>query len=250
MVTKNTDLIKSSINSVKGNLGFAIAVFIVYIVVIGLIQTIPMIFGMIFEVSKGSFDFMNSNMVIYRIIGFLLTLLVLGPMQFGINSFFLSLSRNQSARLEQIFGGFRFYKTTTFAYLQITLFTLLWSLLLIVPGIIASISYSMTFFIMVDHPAISGREAIEQSKKMMNGNKMKFFILNLMFFGTAFIALIVITGLSYLLMKDGLVIIGLVLTLLMFISIVLLTPYFHTTIAKFYDDIKDIQIAKEENQFS
>ncbi|TAH73808.1 MAG: DUF975 family protein [Anaerolineaceae bacterium] len=63
------------------------------------------------------------------------------------------------------------------------LFVFLWSLLLIIPGIIASYSYSMTAFIMVDNPEYGALEAITASKKMMMGNKWRLFCLHFSFIG-------------------------------------------------------------------
>ncbi|MDB4205260.1 DUF975 family protein [Polaribacter sp.] len=63
------------------------------------------------------------------------------------------------------------------------LFTFLWTLLLIIPGIIAVLSYSMTFYILADNNSIGAMEAIDKSKKMMDGYKWKYFCLGLRFIG-------------------------------------------------------------------
>ena len=59
-----------------------------------------------------------------------------------------------------------------------SLFIFLWSLLLIVPGIIAAIRYSQAFFILADDPSKGIRQCMDESKAMMNGNKMKYFCLS------------------------------------------------------------------------
>ena len=64
-----------------------------------------------------------------------------------------------------------------------TVFILLWSMLLIVPGIVKSCSYAMTFFIKNDRPELSATEAITESRRMMDGFKMKYFMLQLSFIG-------------------------------------------------------------------
>jgi uncharacterized membrane protein len=92
---------------------------------------------------------------------------------------------------------------------------LLWLLLLIVPGIIAAISYSQTFFILAEDNTIRPSEAIEKSKKMMDGNKLKYFYLCLRFLG-----------------------LGLLCILTLGIGFLWLAPYIQVTNAKFYDDIK------------
>ncbi|GHT57847.1 hypothetical protein FACS18945_2990 [Bacteroidia bacterium] len=90
-----------------------------------------------------------------------------------------------------------------------------WSLLLIIPGIIAAISYSMTFYIIADDPAISAMDAINKSKKMMYGYKMKYFCLSLRFLGWALLCILTL-GIGFL----------------------WLMPYIQVTFAKFYDDLK------------
>lgn len=51
------------------------------------------------------------------------------------------------------------------------LFTFLWSLLFVIPGIVKALSYSQTYFIMNEHPEYTGREAIDASRRMMDGHK-------------------------------------------------------------------------------
>lgn len=68
------------------------------------------------------------------------------------------------------------------------LYVFLWSLLLIVPGIIKDLSYSMTPFIMADNPSLSANEAIEKSKLMMEGHKWNLFVLQLSFIGWGLLA--------------------------------------------------------------
>ena len=64
-----------------------------------------------------------------------------------------------------------------------TIFLTLWSLLFIIPGIIKSFSYAMTFYIKNDHPEYSAIDAITESRRMMDGHKMRYFILQLSFIG-------------------------------------------------------------------
>jgi uncharacterized membrane protein len=96
------------------------------------------------------------------------------------------------------------------------LFIVLWLLLLIIPGIIAAISYSMTFYILADDKSIKPMEAIDKSKKMMDGYKWKYFFLCLRFFGWALLCILTL-GIGFL----------------------WLIPYINVSIAKFYDDVKE-----------
>ena len=55
------------------------------------------------------------------------------------------------------------------------LFTMLWSLLLIVPGLIACMKYSMTYYILLDNPELSVKEAMKHSTEITMGHKFKIF---------------------------------------------------------------------------
>ena len=65
------------------------------------------------------------------------------------------------------------------------MYTFLWSLLFIIPGIIATYSYAMTGYILAEHPELTASEAIERSKEMMSGNRFRLFCLQLSFIGWA-----------------------------------------------------------------
>lgn len=70
------------------------------------------------------------------------------------------------------------------------LYTFLWSLLFIIPGIIKSFSYSMAMYILAENKGKSARECIEESKKMTDGHKMDLFVLGLSFLGWSFLFVI------------------------------------------------------------
>ena len=112
-----------------------------------------------------------------------INLIIGGPLSLGISALFLKIYRGQDFQVEEMFSGFNDFARSLTAYLLIMLYVLLWSLLLIVPGIIAAISYSMTFFILAEDPHISATEAMRQSKEMMRGHKAEYFWLMLSFAG-------------------------------------------------------------------
>lgn len=115
----------------------------------------------------------------------LYTLLVSGPFAYGLAIFFLALFRRQQSEIQQVFEGFEQFGKTLGLFFYILLFVILWSLLFIIPGIIAGIRYSQAFYIMVDHPEYSISQCVDESKMRMQGNKGKYFILNLSFIGWA-----------------------------------------------------------------
>ena len=98
------------------------------------------------------------------------------------------------------------------------LFILLWTLLLIVPGIMKSMAYAMTEYILLDNPEISAEDAIHKSRVMMDGHKMKLFLMYLSFIGWAILCLFTL-GLGFL----------------------LLVPYIETSVATFYQDLLEEQ---------
>ena len=80
----------------------------------------------------------------------------------------------------QTFKRNRIFKTTGLIIVKSILITL-WSILLIIPGIIKSYSYSQALNLMKDDPSISIMDALDQSRKLMKGNKWKYFLLQLSF---------------------------------------------------------------------
>jgi len=190
MVKENTELMVEARESLSGNWGLAIATFLVYGIIISIFQVIPTV-------------------------GPVLVLFIAGPMLVGISMFSLSLSRGENARLEQIFEGFKNYGTVLGAYLLMVVLILLWMLLLIIPGIIAAIAYSQTFYILAEDDAISSMDALKKSKEMMDGYKWKYFCLGLRFIGWALLCILTL-GIGFL----------------------WLSPYIQISYAKFYEDIK------------
>lgn len=148
-------------------------------------------------------------------LGGIITLLILGPLSLGLSLILLRVVRNQDVSVEMLFEGFSDYSRSLVTGLLVALYVFLWSLLLIIPGIIAALAYSMSFFILADDPHISAQEAINQSKRMMEGHKMDLFMLQLSFLGW-WILCIFTFG----------------------IGIIWLGPYISTSTAVFYQSLK------------
>jgi uncharacterized membrane protein len=111
------------------------------------------------------------------------SLLVTGPMTLGYITFALSLFRSRETSPAEVLYGFERFGKALGLYLLMSVLILLWTLLFIIPGIIAAYRYSMSFFILADNPDIGIMEAINESKRMMRGNKLKLFCLELSFIG-------------------------------------------------------------------
>lgn len=190
MSTANTVLMQQARESLAGKWGQAIGVLVVYMLMMIAIQIIPMA-------------------------GALISLLIGGPMAIGLATFSLALARNEDANINQLFEGFNKFGLALAAYFLMLVFIILWMLLLIIPGIIAAISYSMTFYIIADEESMDAMEAIDKSKAMMDGYKWKYFCLGLRFLGWALLC-----------------------TLTLGIGFLWLMPYMQVTNAKFYEDVK------------
>lgn len=155
---------------------------------------------------------------IIPILGPIAGFVISGPLALGATMFWLAIARGEEAHLSLLFKGFDHFVNAFLAFLLMLIFILLWSLLLIVPGIIAGFSYAMTFFILADDPSLEGLEAIKRSKAMMKGNRMKLFLLSLRFIGWTLLCILTL-GIGFL----------------------WLAPYMKVSSAKFYEDIKDGQ---------
>jgi uncharacterized membrane protein len=190
MKTENKILMKQAREALLGKWALAIQVTVIYILGLGVIHVIP-------------------------ILGTIVSIAITGPLAVGMAIFSLSISRNQEPNVSQLFNGFSKFGLAFGAYILMLVFTILWMLLLIVPGIIAAISYSQTFFIIAENDSIDSMEAIDRSKKMMYGHKWKFFCLCLRFLGW-FILSCLTFGIGFL----------------------WLIPYVQVSFAKFYNDIK------------
>lgn len=129
----------------------------------------------------------------------LVTILIGGPVALGTCFFLIRLFRNQEISVAILFTGFDYFVKAALLRLVTSILILLWTLLFIVPGIIADIRYSQAFYILADHPDKDIMECIEDSKYLMQGNKWKFFCLNISFIGWAILASIP-AGLGWLLL--------------------------------------------------
>lgn len=116
-------------------------------------------------------------------IGSIASFVISPVLSLAMCAIYLNLVNGQKPEIGDLFSKFNQLVPALVANLLVGLFTALWMLLLIIPGIIKSISYSMTFYILAENPELSGIEAINRSKAMMEGHKMEYFILQLSFIG-------------------------------------------------------------------
>nr|WP_319489492.1 DUF975 family protein [uncultured Caproiciproducens sp.] len=152
----------------------------------------------------------------FSYIGFLYFIFIALPVTVGVSRFFVQ-NHFGVTDFSTMFSGFnRSYLTSVGAMLVTYIFTVLWGLLLIIPGIIKSLEYSMVQYILADNPSIPGSRARELSRIMTNGEKGAIFVLWLSFIGW------------YLL---GAICFG--------VGILFVNPYFEATLAELYIFLRD-----------
>ncbi len=182
MKTENKILMQQARRSLDGRWGLAIGMYLLFVLISGC--TVP------------------------------LSIILTGPMTLGMAGYSLKFYRKQPVDVPDLFTGFNNFWNALLAYLLIIVYVILWSLLLIIPGIIAAISYSQTFYIMSANPSIDPNEAINRSKAMMDGYKWKYFDLCISFLGWALLCILTLG-----------------------IGFIWLIPWMQVTFAGFHDDL-------------
>lgn len=114
-----------------------------------------------------------------------IALLILGgPLTVGFAAVMLTLMRTGSTKIETLFDGFSTdFVSRMLAHILYSIYIALWSLLFVIPGLVKSYSYAMTFYILRDNPGIGANEAITRSRQMMKGHKWQLFCLDFSFIG-------------------------------------------------------------------
>jgi Predicted integral membrane protein len=189
-------------NALAGKWKTAIITVCIYVLVM---QLPTAVFDALFGKNVGSFmtnsgytygmdaDFyvsLYNNMPQTSALSGLYVLLVSGAMELGLTLYFLATFRKHAVEPADVFLGFERFGKALGLFLFQTLFIFLWTLLFIIPGIIASFRYSQAFFILADDPDKGIRQCMNESKAMMKGNKAKYFLLSLSFIGWGLLALI------------------------------------------------------------
>lgn len=121
-------------------------------------------------------------------VGFLYEVLLTGAFMYGLALFMLTFFRTKRIDNKLLFEGFSMLGKTILLQIVMTVYIFLWSLLFVIPGIIAAIRYSMAFYILADHPEYTVSQCINESKSRMRGNCGKYFVLILSFIGWAILA--------------------------------------------------------------
>lgn len=111
-----------------------------------------------------------------------------GVVQLGYAQYLLKQQDREVHTIKELFSQFdRFGQGFLQLFLR-GLYSFLWGLLFIIPGIVKSYAYAMTPFIMAENPDLTAKEAIKLSQERMMGHKGELFWLGLTFFGWSILA--------------------------------------------------------------
>ena len=156
------------------------------------------------------------------VVGFIL----MGPLLVGQAIYLIDMieTGSEGKKIELVIEGFkRSFVNSFLAVLLTGIFTFLWSLLFIIPGIIKSLAYAMTPYIIAENPEIDAMKAIDMSQEMMKGHKMELFFLHLSFIGWYILGMITFgVGMFFIL------------------------PYVQTAVANFYVELRGKKVVTAE----
>lgn len=204
MLKLNSELRAVSRTTLSGNWMMAALATLVYLLIAGGVSSIP-------------------------VSGSVLAIIITYPLAYGFAILFLDLFREgKPIDIGKLFDGFKDFGRVWGTLILVAIYTILWTCLLIIPGIVKSYSYALTPFILKDEPELKYNAAIEKSMRMMDGYKMKLFLLDLSFIGWMILSILTLG-----------------------IGLLFLQPYMNTARAAFYEDLKaelsDRYVREEEN---
>jgi uncharacterized membrane protein len=204
----NLEILSDAWQVLKGQRGLALGTLLVYILIVGILSFIDSAasLGLLSLVWTPSFD-LTSNIGVLQV-------LWSGAFSLGSATFMLKIVRRANPEFEDIFSGFNQWKRATWTSIVFTVRLILWYLLLIIPGIIKSFAYAQTWYVLSDYPELSANQAINRSEEMMEGHKIKLFLL------TLWILLLVLLGF-----------------ITLFIGFFWIGPWIAASQAKFYDEV-------------
>lgn len=122
--------------------------------------------------------------------------ILLAPVTAGWTGICLGAVRKESINWKMLFSRFDGYGRFAWGVGRVTLFTILWGLLLIIPGIIASLRYSLFMFLMLDEPDLEAKAAMEKSAELIKGYKWRYFGYSLLLFFIFLVPTVVTLGIG------------------------------------------------------
>ena len=208
----NSEIRKEARSLMSGNWGSAVLLTLVYLIIVGGISFTVSFVGTIVEMQ------VNDYGITSQIVSFLTNLFISFPLAFSLVLLYVGFVRGENRlSVGGIFKAFKspHYLNSIGVYFLMGLFTALWTMLFIIPGIIKSLSYALAPYILADNPELSANEAIDESIAMMKGHKADLFLIQL---GYAALAILSLLALG--------------------IPLLWLDPYYKVVYAKFYEEVK------------
>ena len=188
---------------------------------IGILFVITLVIGIVSSLASGVLS-------LIPVVGSLLATVIVTPaFALSMVRVYLLVIKDQKPEVKDAFSGFDDFWSAFKVTFLVGLFTFLWSLLFIIPGIIKSISYSMSMFILAENKGKSALECINESKKMTEGHKAELFVLALSFIGWILLGFLTF-GIAY----------------------IWVLPYMEATFANAYQSLKPVdyvEVTEEEN---
>lgn len=163
-----------------------VAVLIYYLLTSGIGEVLSYVFNYDTSEIYMSFGFPDDSHIMYPNLGYggdIYEFLVGGAFSLGFSLLLLTFFRTKRIDYSLNFEGFSYFGKAFLLQLLIGVKVFLWGLLLVVPGVIAAYRYSQAFYILADNPDYSITQCIEESKRLMAGNKGRLFYLELTFIG-------------------------------------------------------------------
>lgn len=160
----------------------------------------------IFVVITGVMDFVVMNLMNNQATVFLSGIyawLVFGPAIVGLYAYYMNLVRGQNPSIGNCFEGFERFGRAFLLGLFMILFIVLWTMLFIIPGIVAAYRYSLAPMLLRDRPELGALDCIRESKRLMTGNKSSMFVLDLTFLGWMILASVPMIVVQTILMVNG-----------------------------------------------
>jgi len=148
----------------------------------------------------------------------------------GYMHYCMNIRRGKGGDYKDIFEGFLFFAKVVLIRVITAILIFLWSLLFIFPGIAAFYRYRQAYYILLDAPEKSALQCIRESGRLMDGNKLNLFLLDLSFAGWFILDFVVVVLFSY------------ILPFTLPIISIWLTPYLGVTRAAFYDAVIETMV--------
>lgn len=210
--------------ALSGKWGMFVLTTLIYFLIIGAVHGFNFIGNLNFDfnnIKKINLGKINFKL---NIISTILICLIDGPLLLSWANMSVDVLNNKEIDVANLFDGFRNFVKSFVLCLVNKILCFLWGLLFVVPGMVKSYAYSMSYYILAENPNMTQSEARKHSIKMMYGNKWRLFHLDLSFIGWYILVLLTFGILNF-----------------------WVYPYIQVTKASFYQDIKSKYLESCEN---